>query len=585
MAEEKSLYDELSIERKLAQDNGDLPIWFTTMGWQMVKSKYLWKGSTVKETFQRMADTASKHLKGKMSDERVEYFNKRFYEILWDGHLGAASPVWNLGTDRGFNVSCAGGTISDSIFDFYHSVLEDSMLTKTGFGTSKYMGDIRSRGSKISYGGTAQGALPVFKAEVQLMRDVTQGTNRRGSWAGYIPLMHGDFDEIVDHIFADPDDANIGFNYYDEDLKNIIDGDKETIRRFQKHMKLRAVLGKGYFFFPDRVNRLNPIMYKDHDLTVLASNLCAEICLFSDGDHTFSCVLSSMNLSKYDEWKETDAAYCATVFLDCNVSEFLSLVEKLSDKERYTFEKIYRHTNKGRALGLGVMGLHTLMQEKMIPFESMEAVMLNDEIFKFIQSESQRASRDMAVELGEPEWCEGYGVRNTHTNSVAPTMSNSQLSGGVSQGIEPIIANVYQQKTAAGTVYRISPKLLEIMKAKGIYTQELVDDIGMNWDGSVQHVDWLTAHEKMVFKTAYEINQETIIDLAADRQKYIDQAQSINLFFKADADEAEIARVHMNAMFNPWIKSLYYMRSQPTSKGSTGVSEKKEEVGCVSCEA
>lgn len=644
-----SNYEELSIERKRLQEEGSLPEWYMTPGYQLLKDKYLWENSTLKETFQRMADTAIKHLEGKLPQEEVEYLHRRFFEILWDGDLAAASPVYNLGTKRGLPVSCSGGYIRDEVVGFYDHRREVAVLTQKQFGTSGYLGAIRPRGAKISSGGTAAGLVPVFNGIAQDMVDVTQGTLRRGSYGGYVPVSHGDFHELLTNIMSDPEGKNLGINYSNDDIKRVLRNDTtdEIFKRWQKHMKLRSVFGKGYFYFPDKVAALQPAMYKDEkefifeypkgefvqyyydnrfkfnsveslvelfkkgeyvritteSLTLLtvydveetensfivktkrilkswASNLCTEITLHADELHTYACVLSSMNAANFAKWKNTDAVYVATIFLDCVNQELID-----QGREIPGLENVIRGAEKGRPLGLGLLGLHTYFQENMIPFESVEAIIANEEIFKHLNDEAKRASRYMAEHLGEPEFCEGYGVRNTHLIAIAPNMSSSILVGGTSQGIEPIFSNTYQQKMAGGTVTRVNPTLLKIMKQKGIYSQELVDEIGMKYNGSVQspEITWLTAHEKLVFKTAYEIDQKVIIDLAADRQPYVCQAQSINLFFTGDADEKDIADTTQYAMAKKYIKSLYYQRSEAKIKGSSGKAEAPQE--CVACEA
>lgn len=574
------LYENLSTERKKLQEQGELPEWLTTMGWQLLKNnKYLYKTNSLKKTFKRVAATAASHL-----THNADYFENRFFEILWKGHFALSTPAYNLGTPKGFPVSCTGNYVNDSVHGFYDSLLEVADLTKEHFGTSGYVGDIRPRGSSISGGGTASGVVPVIKMHVQAMRDITQGTSRRGSWGGYIDLMHGDFDELLDEIMAETDDYNIGINYYDDDLIRLSNKHPETVRRYQRHMKLRAISGKGYFYFPDRVARMQPPMYEKHGLRSLGSNLCNEITLHADSQHSFTCVLSSLNLAFYDEWKNTDTVYVATVFLDCIVSETLKLIDEKPEHKKLAFERIRKGTEKSRALGLGVMGFHTYLQEKMIAFESMEAIKVNDDIFTHIHDESLRASQYLAKEYGEPEWCKGYGVRNTHRTCLPPTMSSSQICGTVSQGIEPVMANTYQQKLAGGTVTRINPKLMDIMKSRGVLTQANIDSIGKEFKGSVQHVDWLTEKEKQVFKTAYEINQFVLIDMGGDRQPKICQSQSLNVFCHNKMTEKEISELHLYAMFNPTTKGLYYMRSEPTSKGSSGKSNVTESE-CVSCSA
>lgn len=495
----------------------------------------------------------------------------RFFDVMWNGWLAPSTPVLsNMGTNKGMPVSCSGQVIQDSIDGFYSSYRETALLTKHGFGTSGYLGDIRPRGSVISSGGKASGILPVLEHFVQDMRDVAQGTSRRGAWAGYIPMMSGDFHEAALKLENFPDDLNIGWVVEDAYINALEAGDKEAVRRYQRVMKIRAITGKGYFFKVDEVNRANPQMYKDLGLAVKASNLCTEITLFSDEEHTFTCVLSSMNLEKYDEWKHTDAVFVSTVFLDCVASEFIKLAKGVPG-----FEKSVRFTEKSRALGLGALGFHTYLQSKMVAIESFEAHMLNIEIFQNIHEEATRATKWMAEAWGEPEWCVGYGVRNTHLIALAPNTSSALICGGVSQGIEPVVANVFNQPTAAGEIYRCNPVLLALAKERVGWSDELVQRL-IERDGSVQEEDWLTPEEKMVFRTAFEIDQRALVRLAAARQPYICQAQSLNLFFDADEDEEVISAIHKEALLNPNIKSLYYMRTQAGVKASTGE--------CVACE-
>lgn len=560
-----SIYDKLSQERKELQAHGHVPEWFTTGGWQLFKEKYLHEAVGLKDTYMRIAKTAAKHT------DNPESWAARFFDIMWRGWLAPSTPVLsNMGTIKGMPVSCSGQYIEDSIDGFYKAYHETAMLTKNGFGTSGYLGDIRPRGSSIRTGGKASGVLPIFKHFVQDMRDVAQGTSRRGAWAGYLPIEHSDFYEVADYLEHNPDDLNIGWNISDAFITRLEEGDADALARYQHAMKIRAVTGKGYFFKTDVVNKMSPQMYKGLGLAVKASNLCTEITLYSDQDHTFTCVLSSMNLSKYDEWKHTDAVFVATVFLDCVASEFLLLANNVSG-----FHNSVRFTEKSRALGLGALGLHTYLQSKMIALESFEAHMLNIEIFQHLHEEATRATKWMAKAWGEPEWCKSYGVRNTHLIAIAPNTSSALICGGVSQGIEPVVANLYNQPTAAGEIYRVNPVLLELAKKRVGWSDELVKRL-IDSEGSVQGEDWLTAEEKAVFKTAYEIDQMALVRLAAARQPYICQAQSLNLFFDADEDEEYISAVHKEALLNPNIKSLYYLRTK------SGVQASKGE--CVACE-
>lgn len=555
-----SIREQLSEERKRLQKEGLVPEWMTTDGWGLFKSKYAVKGELgFKGRAETIARTLSKH------SPNPEEYNVKFYNLIWKGWLSCSTPVLaNTGTDRGLTVSCSGQYIGDSVREFYENLTESAVLSQEGFGTSGYLGDIRGRGSNISRGGKASGAFPVFEDFVTMSQKVSQGSNRRGAFAGYLPISHPDFDEIADFVKEFPDSANIGWCWYDSDTEKANAGDVETLRRFKKAMKLKLLTGKGYWFFPDKVNRANPQMYKDLGLEVKSSNLCSEITLFQDKDHTYTCVLSSMNLSYYNDWKDTTAVQDATVFLDCVVSEFLEKARNIKG-----LEKAVSFTEKGRAVGLGVCGFHTYLQQEMIAFESLPAMFKNREIFKHIKKEALIASKMLAKVFGEPEWCKGYGVRNTHLMCCPPTLSTSVIMSGVSQGIEPMLGNCFVQSTAGGETERVNPVFLKLMKERGKFSKKLVKHIADN-HGSIQDQDWLTDEEKLVFKTAFEINQESIIRLASQRQPEVCQAQSINLFFSAEEKEEEIARIHRMAFEDENIKSLYYIRTQSGVKSSSG---------------
>lgn len=571
----QSIYDELSEERKKLQDEGQLPVWFTTAAWQTVKGRYLARGERgMRDAWMRVSKTAASHL----PDDIQEQAEQKFFELFWKGWLAGSTPViTNMGTDRGCPVSCSGGYVADSIggkTGFYGAIKEAGVLSKNGFGTSNYLGDIRARGVKIGSGGKAAGVLPVLQDFVTMSKKVSQGGTRRGAWAGYISIEHPDFWEIVDYIKNNPDDLNIGWNVHDTFVARLDAGDADAIARYQAAMKVRCLSGKGYFFFVDKVNRQNPEAYKVNNLDVKASNLCTEITLHSNEDNTFTCVLSSMNAARFDEWKDTDAVYWSTIFLDCVASEFIDWCEKRPEVYK-DLENAVEFTKRGRALGLGCLGFHTYLQKNNIAFEELRTGFVNQEIFKHIHDESLKASQWMAMKLGEPEYCKGLGVRNTHRTAVAPNTSSAMICGGDSQGIEVTVANVYNQLTSAGEIARISPTFLALMKMRGQYTKKVIKDIGSK-NGSVQHLDWLDDQEKLVFKTAYEVNQEVVIRLASQRQKWICQAQSLNLFFSADEKEEVISAIHKMAFKDENIKSLYYMRTLAGVKASTGE--------CVACE-
>lgn len=558
-------YEELSIERKELQAKGWLPDWYSTFGWQMFKSKYAYgdeKG--VKGRFETIAKTLAKHAPGDQEEWEGKFFN-----LLWKGWLSPASPVLsNTGTDRGLNVSCSGGVVPDSIDGFYSALREQALLSKNGFGCSGDFSAIRPRGSAISGGGQASGVVPVIEDFAVMTSKVSQGGNRRGSTASYLPIDHGDFWELTDKLEAEPDGLNIGWIISDDFIEKLKAGDKEANDRWSRALYVKMVTGKGYFFKIDEANRKRPQMYKDLGLDIKASNLCSEIMLHSSETYSFSCILSSMNLSKYEEWKDTEAIFDATVFLDCLCSDFLENSEGMAG-----LEKVRLFTLKGRAIGLGVLGFGTLLQSKRIPYESLEAEFLNNQIFKKLHDESLRASQWLAKELGEPEWCKGYGVRHTHRTALAPTKSTSILMGGVSESVFPDPGMVFEQSSAAGGMRRIAPELYKIMVERDVYNKKTLDDI-INNLGSVQHVDWLTKDEKWVFKNAFEIDQEVILRYASRRQKYLCQGQSLNFFFAED--EAKISEIHSKFLLDSNLLSAYYVYSR------SGVIVDSE---CLSCSA
>lgn len=563
-----NFYERLSQERRMLQKQELLPPWFSTSGYQLFKDKYLW-APTPRLQYETIAATLAVH-----TDDAPKWKDK-FFELLWKGWLSPSTPVLaNTGTTRGLPVSCSGGYVGDSVDEFYTARREAALLTKHGFGTSGYLGDIRGRGEPIASGGRASGILPVLKGFVQDSRDVSQGGVRRGSWAGYIPIDHQDFDEVANYLENEPDDLNIGWNITDAWLARLSKGEEEPRRRFARALKVKLVTGKGYFWFPDKANRSLPAYYP---ITNKASNLCSEINLPSDEEHTYTCVLSSMNVAKYDEWKDTDAVFTATVFLDCIASEFIVRARAIPG-----LENAVRFTEKARALGLGAAGFHTYLQKNSIPMDSLEAVYFNQELFEKLGRESLEASLWMGEKWGRPQWVEewsrrtgyGEGPRNASRLAIAPTKSTALIMGGISEGINPDPAMTYTQATAGGEVDRTNPVLLQIMKDRGVYNSKTIQSITAMF-GSVQHVSWLSDEEKRVFKTAFEIDQSVLVRLAAQRGRYLDQWQSVNLFFSAEEDPRKIAQVHKEAFLNEHILGLYYVYSK------SGVSASKDD--CEVC--
>lgn len=543
------MYERLSRERKVSQTKGETPPWYTTGGYIMFKQRYLYDAKSIKEQFTRIASTAAKRSKRDGAFEQ-------FFHMLWEGILSPSTPVLsNMGTTRGFPISCAGSYVEDSVHGFYTAKHETAMLTKMGFGTSAYLGDVRCRGSAFRGNGKASGVAPLLKSFADDMTLVSQGSNRRGAFAGYLPVDHGDFDEVCDMLAATPDDLNVGWIIGDKFLERLDAGDAEALRRYQKMMKTKMVTGRGYFWFVDKANRKLPKVYKDKGLKNHASNLCSEILLPSNEEYTYSCVLSSLNLVHWDTIKAalgTEKCYVswATEFLNCVIDEFLEVSKGVPG-----FEKIRRFTEEFRAIGLGVCGYHTLLLNKRIPWESLEANWLNVEIFEALDKHSYSPWRFNASRI-----------------AIAPTKSTALLMGGVSEGINPMPAYTFTQATAAGNITRIEPVLLDIVKERCKDIDAAIEEVEKAF-GSVQGVSWLTEEEKKVFKTAFEINQHAVVRHATMRAKYVDQWQSVNLFFPADASEEYVSEVHKEAFKDERCVGLYYAYFLAGVKGSTGECE------------
>jgi len=568
-------YEEYSNERKRLQSIGEAPEWLSTAGYQLLMDKnYLKQWETPRGSYERLATRAAELTSKNVDPNEFGYetWYEAFYAVLWNGWLSPSTPVLtNLGTDKGHPVSCSGSYPEDSIRGFYETRMELAQLTQRGYGTSVVLDHIRHRGAPISKGGKASGVTQLLKGVVRDMQEVSQGSSRRGSCGQYLDVMHPDFDEVCEQLLADDEGLNIGWTMTDAYKELFSSNPERADNIWRKTLKTKMVKGKGYFWFKDKVNRHRPQMYQDKGLLVHNSNLCAEINLFNDKDHTFTCVLSSVNVSKYDEWKDTKLLQISAIFLDAVISDML---EKA--KTEVGFEKVIAFTEKSRAIGLGVLGVSTYYQKKSWVFGGLQSRMFNTKFFKEMQSETLLASQYMAKAVGEPEWLEGYGERWSHRTALPPTMSTSILQGGVSLGIEPVFANVYVHDTAGGAVYRVNPPFLQLMKNRAQYSEETMTRIATN-NGSVQDEIWLTTEEKAVFRTAFEIRQDDILEMASARQPFLCQGQSVNLFFDNSTTEQEISRVHNIAFEDEYIFSLYYIRSL------NGVSKHKV-TECSVCE-
>lgn len=560
-------FEALSQERKYMQERGFLPPWYTTQGWQMFKEKYAVNGEMgLLDRHATIAKTLARHMKG----AETEWEDKFFHE-MWVGILSPASPALaNTGTNRGMVVSCSGQKIEDNVESFYNNLRETALLSKQAFGTSGDFSSIRPRGSKISKGGKANGPVDVINDFFTASRKISQGGNRRGSFAAYLDIEHPDWEEAIDDLLHSPNGKNYGWVVRDTFVEKLMNDDPEALRKFTKMIYVKLITGKGYIFCIDKANRHRPQMYKDLGLDILATNLCTEIMLHSSDAYTYSCILASLNLVHWDTIKNSDSVFIATVFLDCLCQEFLETSKGIPG-----MEKVRAFTEKGRAIGLGVMGFHTYLQQKSIPYIGLEAQFLSNEIAKHIHDESLRASQWLAKFHGEPEWCQGYGVRNTHRTAYAPTKTTALLMGGVSESWFPDPGMVFDASSTVGELRRIPPVIYEVMKQRGVYSAETIKDIIRNL-GSVQHVDWLSPEEKLVFLNAYEMDQTILFRHAMQRQKWTCQGQSLNFYVSEEGSEDLIAKLMTMVIIHPDCLSQYYIYSR------SGVVVKDE---CISCQA
>ena len=557
-------FERLSQERKHLQSLGHLPPWYTTQAWQMFRKSVVSGEDALRGRHRRIAETLAQHMKGREKEWEEKFFNE-----MWNGILSPASPaLCNTGTDRGMMVSCSGQVVEDNVDSFYTGLRETALLSKQAFGTSADFSEIRPRGSPISGGGKANGPVDVIDDFFTCASKVSQGGNRRGSVAAYLDIEHPDWDEAIDSLLSSPNGKNYGWIIRDSFTEALMKGDKEAERKFQKALYVKLVTGKGYWFMVDKANRHRPQMYKDLGLYIRATNLCSEIMLHSSAEYTYSCILSSLNLVHWDKIKNSDSAFIATVFLDCLCQEFIEKSEGIAG-----LEKVRAFTIKGRAIGLGVMGFHTYLQSKGIPYVGLEAQYLSMDIAHHLQAESLRASKWLAQEYGEPEWCKGYGVRNTHRTAYAPTKSTSLLMGGVSESWFPDPGMVFDAGSSVGDLRRITPVIYELMKEKGVYNEDTITDI-INNLGSVQHVDWLTDAEKLVFLNAFEMDQRILLRHHVQRQRYTCQGQSLNFYIPEDGSESLISELMTLVLTHPDCLSQYYIYSR------SGVIVKDE---CVAC--
>ena len=569
----------------------DYPSWGDTDVYrQTITGGYLLPGESPRDAYMRVSNAVARRLyKPELAD--------KFFEYIWKGWLCLASPVLsNTGTDRGLPISCFGIDVADSIADIGQKNLEMMLLAKHGGGVGIGINMIRPAGAKITDNGTSDGVVPFCKIYDSTILATNQGSVRRGAASVNINIDHPDFEEWLEIREPKGDVNRQSLNLHqcavvgDKFMRRLEQGDQEARTKWGKLLQKRKATGEPYILFKGNTNKANPEAYKSNGLKVHMTNICSEITLHTDESHSFVCCLSSLNLAKYDEWKDTNLIYDATWFLDGVMEEFIQKAKNMKG-----FDNAIRSAQKGRAIGLGVLGWHTLLQQKGIAFEGLLAQFKTREIFSKIKIETERASRKLAEIYGEPLWCAGTGMRNTHLRSVAPTVSNSKLSGNISPGIEPWAANVFTEQSAKGTFIRKNNELKKVLKKIGIDNKETWDKI-LEDGGSVQGIKrldgWFYDHlgklndssgepVKNVFKTFKEINQLELVGQAGIRQDYIDQSVSLNLAFPSEAEPRWINQVHFEA-WKRGIKTLYYMRTESVLRGD--IAAKAMDPSCVSCD-
>tara|TARA_B100000524_G_scaffold5523_1_gene3691 strand:+ start:22875 stop:24665 length:1791 start_codon:yes stop_codon:yes gene_type:complete len=554
--------------------------WLTEHSRNFLEAGYLVPGVSPEQRIREIAERAEDIL-------GIDGYANKFYHYMSEGFFSLASPVWsNFGKERGLPISCFGSNVSDDMGNILYTQSEVGMMSKLGGGTSGFFGNIRHRGAPVKNNGKASGAVHIMQLFETMVDVVSQGSVRRGRFSPYLPVEHNDIHEFLDiGTEGNPiQELTHGVTVSDAWMEEMIAGDAKKRAIWAKVIQRRGEIGYPYIFFNDKANKGAPEVYKEKDLKILASNLCTEIMLPSNENWSFVCVLSSLNVLHYDKWKDTDAVETMVHFLDAVITEFLDKLDVYRDssdrEDRQTFlfmERAYNFAKENRALGLGVLGWHSLLQSKKLAFNSQGSYDLNTEIFKLIKEKSYKASEELADRFGEPEVMKGYGRRNATLNAIAPTTSSAFILGQVSQGIEPIWSNIYVKDIAKIKTTIKNPFLLELLEEKGKNTTDVWHSI-RNRDGSVQHLDFLTDEEKDVFKTYSEIDQMDIVYQAGNRQEYVDQGQSLNIIVHPDMPIKDINKLYITA-WKMGLKSLYYQHSMNAAQK---FKQKKE---CVSCEA
>ena len=550
----------------------DYPEWMDEVGVATISKGYLLPDETPRKAYRRVAKAIAERV-------RKPELESKFFKYIWNGWIGLASPVLsNTGTDRGLPISCFGIDTPDSIRGIGLTNAELMKLTALGGGVGISVSRIRPRGTQITGNGKSEGVVPWCKIYDSAIIATNQGSVRRGAASVNLDINHPDIKEFMQirRPKGDPNRQCLNLHQCvvvdDAFMRRLQDREGDAMETWLEILKTRVETGEPYIMFKDNVNKNNPLAYAMNNLDVSMTNICTEITLHTDEEHSFICCLSSLNLAKYDEWKDTDVVETSIRFLDGVMQEF---IDKSNGKD--SMIRTHRHALKGRALGLGVMGWHSFLQKKGLPFNSIASTAWTHTLFSDIRQKAEATSRELAKEYGEPVWCKGTGMRNTHLLAIAPTVSNSRLNS-CSAGIEPIPANIYTFNGAKGTFIVKNKELECLLESKGLNNENIWDQILAD-NGSIQNISGLTEEEKEVYLTFSEVNQLELVRQSAIRQKYIDQTQSLNLCFDPTDSPKWINQCHMEA-WKLGVKTLYYLRTDSVIKGDLG-SRTSE---CVSCD-
>ena len=543
-------------------------VWLNDYSRTFLERDYLRPGQTIDERVDELCNTAQRIL-------TIPGFAARFKENLKKGWYSLSTPVWtNFGTSRGLPISCFGSHIEDDMASILTTVAEVGMMSKVGGGTSAYFGELRGRGAPIKNNGESTGPVHFMQLFDNLVGVVSQGKTRRGNFAAYLDIDHPDIMEFLG-IRSEGNqlqDISFGVCVPDYWMAQMVGGDAEKRKVWARVLEARANTGFPYIIFTDTANKAKPEVYVNEGMDITHSNLCVEIMLPDNKDESFVCCLSSMNLLHYDAWKDTDAVELLTFFLDAVMTDFIDKSEDIP----YLY-RARRFAENHRALGLGVLGWHSYLQQNMIPFESLQAKFKNAEVFKHLQQKTNDASKKLAEMFGEPALLQGYGRRNTTLMAIAPTKSSSFILGQVSEGIEPHRANFYIKDAAKGKFSIQNQHLKKLLAEKGQDTDQVWQSIAQR-SGSVQHLSFLSDHEKAVFKTFCEITPREIIIQAAQRQKFLDQSQSLNLMIHPSVPIKDVNALIIEA-WRLGVKSLYYQISVNAAQEFA-----RNILSCTSCE-